>query len=328
MITLAAALLTALAGTGHTDTTITVRTGDRLEVSNFSGDVTVTGWDKSAVRVEADHGARTQVGLDRRPGVLRLSSIGYRGPAGEVGYEIHVPTWMGVDISGPFTDVTIEGMRGDLKVETVKGDVNVDGGDGSVELSSVQGDVAIKNAKGRIKLNSINEGVTVTKVTGQLEAQTVNGDIVIDDVQLDGLDVSSVSGDLWFEGPLLRNGRYRLATHEGTIQIVLPDHPNANVSVSTFSGDFSSDQGVLMNGSEGNRRSQFVLGAGGPQLSLESFSGSIQLLKSSTVEALRSKIEKAPHAEEKTEKSEKTETKESKHQHKQSSKQTSDDSED
>jgi DUF4097 and DUF4098 domain-containing protein YvlB len=322
MLTLAAALLTALAGTGHTDTTITVTKGERLEVSNFSGEVNVTGWDRNAVRVQADHGARTQVGLDRRPGVLRLSSIGYRSAAGEVEYQIHVPTWMGLDISGPFTDVTIEGTHGDLKVETVKGDVNVDGGEGSVELSSVQGDVAIENAKGHIKLNSINEGVTVTKVSGQLEAQTVNGDVVIDDVQLDGLDVSSVSGDLWFDGAMLRNGRYRLATHEGTIQIVLPDHPNVNVSVSTFSGDFSSDQGVLMNGSEGNRRSQFVLGTGGPQLNLESFSGSIQLLKSSTVEALRSKIETKTHTEEKTE------TKESKHEHKKTSKSTSDDSED
>jgi DUF4097 and DUF4098 domain-containing protein YvlB len=321
MLMLAAALLTALAGTGHTDTTLTVKTGDRLEISNFSGDVTVTGWDRGDVRIEADHSVRTQVGLDRRPGVLRLSSIGYRSPAGVVDYQIHVPTWMGLDISGPFTDVTVEGARGDLKVETVKGDVNVDGGEGSVELSSVQGDVSLENAKGRIKLNSINQGVTVTKVSGQLEAQTVNGDIVIDDVQLDALDASSVSGDLWFDGALLRNGRYRLATHEGTIQIVLPDHPNANVSVSTFSGDFSSDQGVLMNGSEGNRRSQFVLGAGGPQLNLESFSGSIQLLKSSTVEALKNKMEAAPHAETKSE------THESKHEHTKTSKHKSSDSE-
>jgi DUF4097 and DUF4098 domain-containing protein YvlB len=304
MSLLAATVVTLLAMPGHTDTTLSVHTGARLEVSNFVGGVSVSSWDRNEVRIQADHSTRTRVELENRATGLKISSVGERGTPGDVEYHITAPSWMALDITGPVTDVDVDGSRGDVKVETVKGDVSVKGGNGFLELSSVQGDISVEGAKGRLKLNSINQDVTATRISGQLEAETVNGDLVLDDVQLDALDASSVSGSLWFNGTLKNDGRYQLHSHSGDIEVVAPDHPDAAVSVSTFSGDFSSDFDVTFNGTRGHRELQFTLGSGGAQLDLESFSGNIRLLKAATVQELRARLRAHPAARD-AEKSEK-----------------------
>ena len=298
MSLLAATVVTLLAMPGHTDTTLTVRTGARLEVSNFVGGVSVSSWDRSEVRVEADHSKRTRIVLENRPTGLKITSTADRGTPGDVEYHITAPAWMALDITGPFTDVDVDGSRGDVKVETIKGDVSVRGGNGFLELSSVQGDISVEGANGRLKLNSINQDVTASHIAGQIQAETVNGDLVMDDVQLDALEASSVSGSMWFNGTLKIDGRYQLHSHSGDIEVVAPDHPNAAVTVSTFSGDFSSDYDVTFNGTHGHRELQFTLGSGGAQLDLESFSGNIRLLKAATVDALRARIKARPASKE------------------------------
>jgi hypothetical protein len=296
MMILAATLLTLATAAGHTDTTVTVRSGTRLEVSNFMGEVSVSSWDRDAVHVLADHGDRTRIELEQVPGTLSVKSVGFRGVPGSVDLHIVAPSWMRLDISGPFTDVNVDGFKGNVKVETVRGDVNLNGGGGYVELSSVSGDVSVAGASGHLKLSSINQDVTATRVSGQMDVETVNGDVVLENVQLQGLDASSVSGDVWFNGPLLKEGRYQLESHSGNISVVVPDRPNANVSVSTFSGDFSSDFDFTMSGTnEKNRRMQFMLGSGGPQLDLQSFNGSVQIVKASTLAAARARLDREDH---------------------------------
>jgi hypothetical protein len=54
---------------------------------------------------------------------------------------------------------------------------------------------------------------------------------------------------------------------------------SAMVSVSTFSGDFESDFPVPVRETRKGRRFSFTLGAGSAQVSLESFQGTIRLVK-------------------------------------------------
>ena len=290
MLSLAVTLLTTLSGPGHTDTTLAVQSGSRLEISNFQGQVRVSTWSKNAVRVEADHGRRTQVVFVYEGHNLKIDTSNERGIPSSVDFQISVPAWMALDISGTMTDVDIDGSEGPVKVETVTGDIAVRGGRDYVELSSVQGAVEVAGARGRLKLSSINEGVIASDVSGQLEAETVNGEIMLDNVQLDALTVSSVGGDVWFNGPLKPGGRYQIESHSGDVQVVTADAPDANLSVSTFSGEFSSDFDLAMHGERRRERLQFTLGRGGAELSLESFNGDIQLLKASEVAAVRARI--------------------------------------
>lgn len=285
-----AVLATSLALGNRADTTVAVRSGGRLEVSNFSGSVSVSAWSRDAVRVRVHCEGNTVVEVDPESGGLQISSSDRRGPPGRIDYDITAPTWMPIEVNGPMNDVEIDGSKAGVTVETVNGDVTLRGGSGDIELTSVQGQVAVTGASGHLKLSAINQGVTATRVSGQAEVETVNGDILLDDVQLDELDASSVSGNLWFRGTMRDQGRYQLESHAGDIQVVMPDQPSARVTVSTYSGELSSDYEIGLRRLNSKENVSFTLGGGGARLDLESFSGRIQLLKASDVEAIRKTI--------------------------------------
>src|SRR2546422_1006208 len=58
------ATLAALALTQQTDTTVQVRSGARLEISNFGGEIAVKTWSRNAVRVVAEHSSRDRISVD------------------------------------------------------------------------------------------------------------------------------------------------------------------------------------------------------------------------------------------------------------------------
>src|SRR6266436_6029687 len=134
MLLLGAAVLGTVLSTGRLDTTLTAKTGSRLEVRNFEGSVSVSTWERGEVRVQAEIDSRTRVKLQPLPGSLKVESEGERGTPGNVEFRITTPAWMALDVQGPFTDVDIDGSKGDIKVETVRGDVTVNGGGGYLEL--------------------------------------------------------------------------------------------------------------------------------------------------------------------------------------------------
>jgi DUF4097 and DUF4098 domain-containing protein YvlB len=285
-----AVLATTLSLGNRADTTLAVRSGGRLEVSNFSGAVSVNSWSRDAVRVRVRCEGNTEIEVTPESGGLQINSTERRGPPGRVEYDITAPTWMPIEVSGPMNDVEIDGSKSNVKVETVNGDVTLRGGNGDVELTSVSGEVQVTGASGHLKLSAINQGVTASHVSGQAEIETVNGDILLDDVQLDEVDASSVSGNLWFRGVMKDQGRYQLQSHAGDIQVVLPDPPNARITVSTYSGELSSDYEIGLHRLNTKENVAFTLGNGGARVDLESFSGRIQLLKASEVETIRKSI--------------------------------------
>lgn len=291
-----AVLATSLTLGNRADTTVAVQSGGRLEVSNFSGAVSVNSWSRDAVRVRVHCEGNTVVEVSPESGGLQISSSARRGPPGRIEYDITAPAWMPIEVNGPMNDVEIDGSKAGVTVETVNGDVTLRGGSGDIELTSVQGQIAVTGASGHLKLSAINQGVTATRVSGQAEVETVNGDILLDDVQLDELDASSVSGNLWFRGTMRDQGRYQLESHAGDIQVVMPDQPSARVTVSTYSGELSSDYEIGLKRLNSKENVSFTLGGGGARLDLQSFSGRIQLLKASAVEAIRKTI-KVEHPE-------------------------------
>src|SRR5262245_26719425 len=127
---LALALVTLMVAAPPTDQTVDVKRGARLEVHNFNGDVTVKVWNRDAVRVEADHSDREYV--DIRPGDLAVvvRSRSRSGPPQSIDYTITVPSWMAVNVDGASADVVLDGVGGEVNVETNRGDIRVRGGAG------------------------------------------------------------------------------------------------------------------------------------------------------------------------------------------------------
>ena len=275
-VTLLAGLLAA-ALAQQTDTTFAVRSGSRIEIETFGGSITVRGWDRNQVRVQARHTRGETIDIDARGSSVRIEAEGYRGPAKEVHFNITVPKSAHVEASGVFTDVDIQGVTGDIDAETVQGSIRVVGGS-RVKLESVEGDLLISNARGRVQASTVNRGIRVIDVAGDLDLETVNGPIIIEKAQSASVDASTVNGRIIYDGTLRDGGDYSLTTHNGSIWVTVPSGTNASVSVATFNGQLDTTFEIPRFDANARRRSyNFVLGNGKGRLDLETFGGDIKL---------------------------------------------------
>jgi DUF4097 and DUF4098 domain-containing protein YvlB len=277
------------------DSTVPVERGQRLEVSSYAGDIAVKTWARNAVRVQADPGGRTTVEIDRSGSSLAVRTQGRRGPPALVDLQITAPAWMALDLSGVNTDISVVGARGPVSVETVQGQVDVEGGEGLVSLQSVQGSVSLAGAKGRLEVHSVNEDVLVKGSSGEVTAETVNGDITLSRVDATSVMASSVNGELEYDGSIRNGGRYGFSTHNGGITVTVPEGSNAAVSVATFNGEFASEFPVTLTETRKGKRFSFTIGSGSAQMTLESFQGSIELVRPGSSRGARGREHDGDH---------------------------------
>jgi len=276
------ALLTgtlALSPAIQVDTTLNAVRGQRLAINAYAGEVTVRAWNRNAVRIESD-GDQDQLEISSSATGISIRTQGGRhGPPEEITLRISAPAWIGLSLAGVNTNAKVEGIRAPISVETVEGEVDVSGGESLISLRSVQGSVRLRGAKGRINVNSVNDDVEVANSSGDIAAQTVNGEILLQGVDASSLDANTVNGDISYSGPIRSSGRYALSTHNGDLTLTVPLGTSAGVTVSTFSGDFESEFPVPLQGTRKGKGFNFTLGSGSAQVTLESFQGTIRLVR-------------------------------------------------
>jgi hypothetical protein len=278
-VLLAIASAVVMTAAQQTDTTVAVERGQRLQVNAYGGEVSVQAWNRNAVRVEATTSGRHRVQVSSSGTAVSVRTEGRHGPPTEVELRISAPVWMALSVSGVHTNVKAVGIRAPIAVETVEGEVEVSGGEGLISLRSVQGSVTLRGAKGRIKVNSVNEDLHVTNSTGEITAETVNGEVVLGRVDAATVDASTVNGDISYDGPIRNSGRYSLTTHNGDITLTVAEGSSASVAVSTFNGEFESEFPVPLRETRKGKGFSFTLGSGSAQVTLESFQGTIELIR-------------------------------------------------
>ena len=269
------------------DKTVDVTKGTRLVLANQAGEVIVRSWDQDKVRIQASHGSRETVSAEITDNTLRIrtqrTGPTSRGPGGLVDYQITVPRWMAVNLTGTYLDATIEGTAAEVIVETVHGNAKVTGGNGNVSLRSIEGVITVDKASGRVQATTVNEGIRITNSSGEISAETTNGNIFIDNAQTSNLEAFTVNGEVTFNGTIRDNGVYKLGTHNGDIRVGLGGANNATIFVRTFQGDFTADFPVQLpdgqNARSGSKRFNFTLGSGSARMELQSFGGDIVLAR-------------------------------------------------
>lgn len=277
MMTIATLATLAALAVPQTDTAFAVYAGARLDLENFAGEVQIRAWNRNEVRIQAEHGSRDRVEVSTTPSVVRVRARSQMGPPPAVTFRLSVPAKMAVDVSGPFTGVSIEGSDGDVSVQTVQGSIAVRGGRGVLRLRTVEGKVDVEGARGRLRVSSVDEDVRIARTSGEVIVETVDGDIVLEEIDSEHVEASTVDGDIRYRGTIRDNGRYRFAAHDGDIVLVVPARVNATVSVATFAGEFSSDFPVTLQETRRGQRFTFVLGTGSAKVELNAFDGTIEL---------------------------------------------------
>jgi hypothetical protein len=117
------------------------------------------------------------------------------------------------------------------------------------------------------------------------------------------MEISTVNGDVTFNGTMRDGGAYRLTTHGGDLRVGLGGAPNATVFVRTFQGDFTADFPIQLpegqSAREGSKRFNFTLGSGSARIELQSFNGDIVVARKTILspdEIRRQRRESTPKA--------------------------------
>lgn len=257
----------------HAAAQVRATRGQVFRVESLDGSLRLEGSEGDVVEiVTGDSERRLRLVPDAR-GAIVLE--GRRGQS-ESAATVRVPRWMAVHAGGVNLDVTARGLAGEIRIETVNGDIDVEGGRGVVVLSSVSGEVRLRGAEGTLDTRSVNGEVTLLDVAGTLHAETTNGEIAVRRARLTALEMTSVNGDLLYEGTIAGRGRYRAETHNGSIHFVLPAGVSATAAISTYRGRFESDFPTTVTGRI-TPPFRVVLGAGEAVLDLSSFQGDVRL---------------------------------------------------
>ena len=261
----------------QTDTSFSVPMGSRLALHNFAGTVTVRPAAHNRVRILATHPQLVRVIVNQAGSSYDVRARGLELPQPPVDYVITAPSWMSLDLEGFHCDMDIDGWKSDVLAETVRGGVRLRGGLGLIRLSSMTGGVNVIGAQGRMQLSSVESGVAVHDATGEITIEAVNGNVVLDRVRSRLVEAGTVNGDVTFTGWIDALGRYRLASHRGNLDVLLPTVVDATVIVSTFSGGFQSAFPMRPGALRPGRSFSFALGDGRARVELQSFEGRINV---------------------------------------------------
>ena len=279
---LAALLMVAMQ---QMDTTTTpARPNARVEIENYSGDVTVRGWDRNSVRVITRRGRSDRLEVDGSESSVRINVRTDAGKPTALDFDVTVPVGASVNVHGVYLNITMEGTRGEIKAETVQGDIDVRGGSGFVSLQSVQGSITLDGARGRIDVDATNESVRLANLSGEISVNSVNRSITMERIESSNVEATSINGDIFYDGTIREKGRYRFATHNGGLRVGIPESVSAVVTVITYQGSFESCFPITVPQLRERRRMSFTLGSGSAGLDLESFQGSIRICRPGSAE--------------------------------------------
>jgi DUF4097 and DUF4098 domain-containing protein YvlB len=279
MLTVPVLLLAAVAVQQQTDTTVSVPKGARLELDAHAGSIRVTTWNRSDVRVRAEHGSRDQVTVDVRGTVVKVEANRRYGMPAFVEYDLTVPQGMALELGGVDTEITVEGTVGNVTASSVEGGITIRGAGGEVQANSVEGDITVVGGVGSVKVTGVDGEIRISDARGNVTVETVDGDITLENIEADRVDAGTVDGVVMYRGVIRDGGQYRFTSHDGDVTLAVPERINATISVATFEGSFEADAAfkVVIPEARGGRRFSFVIGSGAARIELESFDGEIRL---------------------------------------------------
>src|ERR1035438_3102172 len=127
------------------------------------------------------------------------------------------------------------------------------------------------------RINLVNGSLSVQKVSGEVSANLVNGKLRVDDLA-GRADLSTVNGGIEANYASLNNVRdIKLKSVNGSIELGLPDSPNAQIKASTVSGGIRSDFPLEVHGGYVGKSLSGTLGSGGMRIEVSNVNGSIHI---------------------------------------------------
>jgi hypothetical protein len=219
------------------------------------------------------------------------------------------------DHSGPFGFALLWPCRVDytvrmprqcrLEVSCVESGVQVEGLEGSLEIRAVNGDLSLRDLHGELVFSTVSGRISGQALSGPAQIKTVSGRVWLERSQFPRLWAKTVSGDLSIETPLSA-GPYSFDTVSSSARLTVPAGTSCSLRFDSFSGSLRSElESAHQNAAHtnaagvvrGKGRLHLNIGAGGPELSFHSVSGSLHLLVGASAASGAAWEEEAPIGE-------------------------------
>jgi DUF4097 and DUF4098 domain-containing protein YvlB len=293
---------------GSFERSYTVNGPIRLELTNASGDVDITGSADGKVRV---HGEVRASGFGSESSQKRLDEtishppIEQRGDTIRIGkemshmrhvsiaYTIQVPHDTEVDATVASGAQTIRGVRGPVKVQAASGTIRVEKIERDAQLSTASGSISATDIGSEVRIKSASGSVTVTNTRGdvivdaftgvirvsrpggRIEAKTASGEVEIDGAASD-VKAHAASGRVSVQGNPGADSYWELKTMSGTVQLGLPASANLHLSAEATSGEIRTDIPIVIE-EQGKHSLRAHMGNGGGRVDVHTISGEIRV---------------------------------------------------
>ncbi len=230
----------------------------RVNVSNFLGDVRVTGTDTDTLEAIATDGN------ERIPLKFSASGSSYNishSPA----HSPHRGSDANIEVKLPRSvALTLSVITGDARIINVSSDI---------KASIVTGDLIIECAKGQVIASCVSGSIQILGAANNIQSE-------------------SVSGDIMFKGELRSGGTYRLKSMSGEVEMYIQDNaPGFITTLTTFSGEIETDFPLKVeSNTQSGGMSQRIIGRygdGQAKITLDSFSGAVRLKKGSAMKSCK-----------------------------------------
>jgi DUF4097 and DUF4098 domain-containing protein YvlB len=256
-----------------------------VEISNVSGGITVTGWDRPEVEVKGHLGAAVErVDVSSAGGRTTIKVVLPRMSSrdSEAILNVRIPKQSELDVSAVSADLLTSGVLGAQRLKTVSGDIRAELANADFEGKTVSGDVRLRGSakEADMRVQTVSGDVTLERGAGNMDATTVSGNLRLELDPARSVRMRTTSGDLSFRGTLEPTGTLEAETISGDATLSARAQEGYEYEASSFSGDLGNCFG---NSAESTSRHgpgsrlMGATGAGKARVRVKSMSGDVTL---------------------------------------------------
>jgi DUF4097 and DUF4098 domain-containing protein YvlB len=168
--------------------------------------------------------------------------------------------------------IEVEGSGDSVRIRT-----RYPEGDSNDDLASVHYILHVPAGAQLHKIHLVNGSLQVSQFKGEVNAHLVNGKLKAQDLA-GRAELSTVNGSSEVQFSSLANVQeVKISAVNGSINLMLPASPNANVSASSISGNIKSDFPIQVESGFMGHRMNGTLGSGGTRIELSNVNGSTHI---------------------------------------------------
>ncbi len=280
----------------------------RLELTNASGDVDITGSADGKVHIHGDVRA-SGFGFDnphkRLDDTIANPPVEQKGSTIRVGkefsnlrnisitYSIQVPHDTEINatvasgaqiirnVTGPVTvraasgSIRLEKIERDAQLTTASGTISASDVGSELHVSTASGDVSATSVKGDVIAHAVSGVIRVAKPGARVEATNTSGEVEIQGA-LNDVKAHAISGLVSVQGNPGADSYWDLKSISGGVQLRVPAAANLHFSAEATSGEIRTDIPIVVE-EQGRHSLRAHMGSGGGRVEVHTVSGQIRV---------------------------------------------------